>query len=153
VFARNHIVAAAVVVAAVLVPGCGSALKEIGYCGTPPLNVNEKGENTPVKVRLYFLKKPDKFTSSAWGDLYPEAKAKEILGGDLVGEPIVFDVFPNDNKVLTFPEVKPEVGHVGVFGLFLKGVEGKPRHVAVDAVQAKSVLFEFTNYTVVTKSR
>ena len=150
--ARNPIVAAVVAVAA-LVPGCGSALKDISYRGTPPLNVNEKGENTPVKVRLYFLKKPDKFTSSAWGDLYSEAKAKEILGGDLVGEPIVFDVFPNDNKMLTFPEVKPEVGHVGVFGLFLKGTEGKPRHVAVDAVQAKSVLFEFTEYTVVSKPK
>jgi type VI secretion system VasD/TssJ family lipoprotein len=136
----------AALLAAAASAGC-SELKEIHYRASAPLNVNPQGKNTPVPVRIYFLKKPDKFTGTAWGDLYKEEDAKKVLGGDMVGEFVKLDVFVNDSKVyLLAKPPPPEVSHVGIYGLFLGSAEGKPRHVAVTVEQAKASAFVFREY-------
>jgi type VI secretion system protein VasD len=136
---------------AVLAAGCGSNLTQIETRGVTPLNMNEKGENTPLRVRIYFLKNAEAFKNAAYEDLYK--KDKEILGGNLVGDPLIIDVMPNETKKVEFQEVKPEVSHIGILGHFRKSNEGKPRHIAVSAVDAKGMVFEFTEYQVVAKPR
>ncbi|MBI4565367.1 MAG: type VI secretion system lipoprotein TssJ [Planctomycetes bacterium] len=137
--------------AAFLLAGCGGP-KALLVRGMDPLNVNERGESTPVQVRIYFLKGQQRFVSAPYEDLW--VKDKEVLGDDYLADPIVITVHHKQDKPesVPLPELKPEVGYVGIMALYRKKDEdGKPR-VVVPKDKVDDFVFEFIGYRIELKN-
>ena len=135
--------AAAVVAAAAV--GCGGPTI-VRFQGIEPLNLNEKGETTPVEVRIFLLKDGGSFNKAQieqlWGPKY-----KEVLGGDVVGEPRQVTIYAGAEKKVDLGPIPAEVRFVGIMGMFGKREEKTERHFAVAKEDADDFLFELTGYT------
>ncbi len=129
--------------------GCGGGPLDIRVRGVEPLNVNEKGESTPIDVRIYTLKDNAKFEKALFEDLW--TKDKEVLGDNMIGEPKQITINPGkadaQARVEQLGVLPPEVRYIGIMALYSKG-KGEQRHIAVARDQADDYIFEFTEYKV-----
>ena len=72
-----------------------SPLRSVRVKGVPPLNVNDSGVSTPVKVRIYQLKDDANFRNARFEELYDDHK--KALGGDILDFKEV-DIEPGDDR-------------------------------------------------------
>lgn len=100
--------------------GCGGPRSlSVPVRGVAPLNPNEAQESTPVDVRVWPLAGADRFKAATVDQLWVDAKS--ALGGDLIGDPVSFTVFPGaaaDPAVVQRVEVPASTRFVGVLAMY-----------------------------------
>lgn len=116
------------------------------------LNPNDRGEPTPVDLRVYQLKDRPTFTEAAFEDLW--VKDKEVLAESLVQGPKVINFTPGkDGSPPLATELKLEVGtkFLGLMALYSaergEGLEERKLVVTVDEADMK--VFELTGHKIV----
>ena len=139
-------------VALLFLVACGGSMS-VRVRGVTPMNVNEKGESTPVDVRIYQLKDDQRFKEARWEELWE--KPDEILGDTKLDEK-TDTVFPGkageDAKVIQLGELKSDCRFIGIMALYqLQGEAEGPRHVVVPADEADDYIFEFAQYKITMK--
>lgn len=115
------------------------------------LNPNDRGEPTPVDVRIYPLFTPNAFTQASFEDLW--TKEDEVLGASMAQKPEIVSLEPSDEaKKGTFKKLKMFGGHyVGLMALY-QGQSGdglEERKICVEAKIADGGRFEFTKHRIV----
>lgn len=115
------------------------------------LNPNDRGEPTPVDVRIYPLFTPNAFTQASFEELW--VKEDEVLGASMAQKPelITLEPSPEDKKGV-FKKIKMFGGHyVGLMALY-QGQSGdglEERKICVEAKIADGQRFEFTGHRIV----
>lgn len=148
-FARIAVVFAVAV--AFALAGCGGGLTQVSYRAYKPINANSKGEDTPVPVKLLFLKDNGKFKSKSFDELWEDPK--KALEGDLLDMKEFVVIGDSNQKAAqvrqeTFAETKPEVMYIGLVGGFGRADAGHPRQVVVSVPDAKAGIFHITAYSI-----
>lgn len=116
------------------------------------LNPNDRGEPTPVDLRVYQLKDRPTFTEAAFEDLW--VKDKEVLGESLMEAPKVFNFTPgkDGNPPLAHDlKLEPGTKFLGLMALYSaergEGLEERKLCVTVDEADMK--VFELTGHRIV----
>jgi type VI secretion system VasD/TssJ family lipoprotein len=113
------------------------------FRAAPDMNPNDRGESTPVDVRVYQLKDRVAFTEAAFEELWTDATR---LGASALGEPKVFTFEPQaaDAAPLAHElKLDPTTQFLGIMGLFSaerkEGLEERKLCVSVDEAAMKIV--------------
>jgi type VI secretion system protein VasD len=132
--------------AILVLSGCG--VDAVFVRGIRPLNMNDKGESTPVNIRVYQLKDNRKFLDSVFEDLW--LKDKEVLGEDLLGEATVATVLPGSRddgpQKVEIGEIASGTLYIGVMSLFARQSTGQDRRRTVRVEDSDHVVFELAGY-------
>jgi len=134
---------------ALVLTGCGGPSK-IQVLGSHQLNVNEKGEPTPVKVRIYKLKDSQKFMQCSFEELWVDDK--KALGEDRIEDPLVLSVIPGGQPhEVDLGVPGGDVRFIGVMALISKKPEGEGdgRRAVVAAESANGATFELSGYKII----
>jgi type VI secretion system VasD/TssJ family lipoprotein len=134
--------------AAVILSGCGGP-SQVGILGSHQLNVNELGESTPVKVRIYKLRDSQKFMQCSFEELWTDDK--KALGEDRVEDPINLTVIPGgQQQTVDLGEPGGDVRYFGIMALISKKPEGEAdgRRAVVSKDKANSTTFELSGYRI-----
>jgi type VI secretion system VasD/TssJ family lipoprotein len=152
----------AVLITACLVSLCGCKLfgsdepQPLEFCSIqlkamPDLNPNDRGEPTPVDVRIYALKTPNAFTQASFEELW--VKEDEALGASMAQKPELITLEPADEEAKgIFKKVKMYGGfYLGIMALYSGQSDGglEERKICVDAKVADGGRFEFTGHRIV----
>ena len=136
------------VVAGVLLAGCGSASARVR--GVAPLNLNDNNESTPVDVRFFQLADDGAFRRVTFDALWVDAG--KALGGDLLGAPVVKTVFPGSRSdqptLIQLGKLSGKTKFIGVMGLYRRtdGTDRRTLVLALDRIE-KDVI-ELSGYSV-----
>jgi type VI secretion system VasD/TssJ family lipoprotein len=140
----------------VLILGAGCARSaQVPLRGVKPLHVNEAGESTPVNVRIYQLKRSERFAAASVEEVWTDAA--KVLGDDLVGDPTVVAVLPGTAdaapSVIDLGTVAQGVEAVGVLGLFRKPGVQDQRKLVVTLDELSDTVVECSGYGLRTVAR
>ncbi|MDA3960408.1 MAG: type VI secretion system lipoprotein TssJ [Planctomycetota bacterium] len=131
-----------------LFAGC-SRSATVQVRGLAPLHVNDANESTPVNLRLYQLKRSDAFTAASVEDLW--TKDREVLGEELVGDPVTIAVLPGNDRDLPTPvelgTLAPGVMVIGVLGLFRKAGAEDRRKILLTLDEVDDSVVEAAGYS------
>lgn len=112
----------------------------------PDMNPNDRGEATPLDVRIYQLKDKTAFSEAAFEELWTDATNR--LSTSLVAEPKVFNFEPAaaDQPPQAFDfKLEPTTKFLGIMGLFSaerkEGLEERKVLVSVDEAGTKVIAF------------
>jgi len=145
------VIRALVVIAclAFLAVGC-SRSAAVKVRGVAPLHVNDAGESTPVKLRIYQLKRGDKFAAATVDEVWTNAAG--ALGDELVGDPTEVSVLPGNTGdkpiVVDLGKLPQGVSAIGVLGLFRKPDAQDQRKAVVPVEEVGGTVVELTGYSV-----
>ncbi len=130
--------------------GCGPRQGSLAIKGVSPLNLNDLDESTPVTVRIYQLKAPERFRGAAFGALW--SKDKEVLGEDRLGDPAVTTVLPGSDdaepQAVSVGTLSPEARFIGVMALFSKTDAQGQRTVVIPRSELDEAVVILTGYSV-----
>lgn len=117
----------------------------------PDMNPNDRGEPTPLDVRIYQLKEGQAFTAAAFEELWTDAAGR--LGTSLSGEPKVFNFEPQPAEAAPQAydfKLEPTTKFLGVMGLFsAERKEGlEERKVVLSVEEAGMRVITFTGSAV-----
>ena len=132
-----------------LLAGCGGPTK-IQVLGSHQLNVNEEGESTVVKVRIYKLKDSQKFMQCTFEDLWVDDR--KALGEDRLEDPLLLTVIPGGQPhTVDLGEPGGDLRFFGVMALISKKPEeeGEGRRAVVSAEAADGATFELSGYRII----
>lgn len=117
----------------------------------PNLNPNDRGEPTPVDVRIYQLKDRPTFTEAAFEELW--TKDKDVLGPAMVGAPVVVTLQPaGEDAAPLAHDLKLDIDtkFLGIMALFSaerkEGLEERKLCVSIDEADMKT--FEFSKHKI-----
>jgi type VI secretion system VasD/TssJ family lipoprotein len=114
-----------------------------------PLNVNEAGESTPVKVRIYCLKNDARFRAATVEALW--TGDADVLKDDLLGtrsEAVVRPQGKDDTPVKVSVELPVGTRYIGVLGLYARSDAQDQRTVVLPVAKADGTTLLFTRYAV-----
>jgi len=118
--------------------------------GVTPLHVNKAGESTPVNVRIYQLKRGDRFTAASFDSLWTDDRT--TLGEDLHGEPLTITVYPGsadeEPRVHDLGELGQGVEAIGVMALYRQAGPEDQRTALVPVDQLDDTVLVFSQYSV-----
>ena len=100
-----------------------SPLRSVRVKGVPPLNVNDSGVSTPVKVRIYQLKDDANFRNARFEELYDDHQ--KALGGDILDFKEV-DIEPGDDRDIELGKIETHTRFIALLGLFNGTGRGVP---------------------------
>lgn len=133
----------------VLATGC-SRSATVQMRGVAPLHVNDAGESTPVKVRIYQLTRGDRFAAATVEQLWTDAAA--TLGDELAGDPVEVSVLPGNAGAepmrVDLAKLPQGVSAIGVLGLFRRPDAQDQRKLVVPVEDAGANVIELTGYGV-----
>ena len=117
------------------------------------LNPNDRGEPTPVQLRVYQLKDRPRFTEAAFEDLW--VKDKEVLADSLLSGPkeLSFEPGPSEEGAPLAYDIKlePDTKFIGLMALFSaprkEGLEERKLCVTIDEADIR--VFELTGHKIV----
>lgn len=112
----------------------------------PDMNPNDRGEATPLDVRIYQLKDKQAFSEAAFEELWVDATTR--LGTSLVAEPKVFTFEPQPADAAPSAydfKLEPVTKFLGIMGLFSaerkEGLEERKVLVSVDEAGTRVITF------------
>lgn len=94
---RSLVVPALLAAALLLMPGCGRQAVRLNVEAVQNLSPGPAGDPHPVMLKLYLLAQKENFETGDYQALWNDPK--NLLGGDLLGNPIPIDVAPGDTIV------------------------------------------------------
>lgn len=110
------------------------------------MNPNDRGEPTPLDVRVYQLKDKQAFTEAAFEELWTDATTR--LGTALAAEPKVFNFEPQPEGTAPSAydfKLEPTTKFLGVMGLFSaerkEGLEERKVVITVDEAATRVIAF------------
>lgn len=123
----------------------GCATQAVQVRGVAPLNRNAEGESTPVDLRFYLLRSDAAFASASFTALW--TGAKQVLGSDLIGEPVVVTVLPGaaTDPAHLVPLGQGQAAWVGVH-LLTRGEGDLPRTLLIPVDRLPGTVVEATGY-------
>lgn len=146
---RSLVALAVIAALAFSAAGC-SRSAAVQVRGIAPLHVNDAGESTPVKLRLYQLKRGDKFAAATVDEVWTNAAA--ALGDELVGDPTEVSILPgkagDKPTVVELGKLPQGVSAIGILGLFRKPGAQDQRKTVVDLDEVGDTVVELTGYSV-----
>jgi len=117
--------------------------------GVTPMNLNTDHESTPVNVRVYALTDDSTFRAATVDQLWSDAS--KVLGDKVVGEPVVFTVFPGnagDPAVRQELTISKRAAFIGILALY-QGVDAQDRRTLVLPIRdAGRQVLTFSGYAV-----
>jgi type VI secretion system VasD/TssJ family lipoprotein len=122
-----------------LAAGCASTRSvSLPVRGVAPLNPNEAQESTPVDVRVWPLAAAERFKAATVEQVWTDAKG--ALGGDLLGDPATFTVFPGaagDPAVVQRLEMPGGTRFLGVLAMYQRSDAQDQRATVVPVEDAE----------------
>ncbi len=126
-----------------------SPLRSVRVKGVPPLNVNDSGVSTPVKVRIYQLKDDANFRNARFEELYDDHK--KALGGDILDFKEV-DIEPGDDRDIELGKIETHTRFIALLGLFNGTGRGDWRQI-VKKENAGDYVYRVTGYQIDLQSK
>ena len=127
--------------------GCGRS-GSVALRGVKPLHVNEAGESTPVTVRIYLLKRSERFAAATVEQIWTDAEG--VLGDELAADPTVVAVLPAEAAaaatVVDLGKLPHGVSAVGFLGLFRKPGVQDQRKLVVPVEDLGDTVVECAGY-------
>ncbi len=117
--------------------------------GVKPLNENERGESTPVTIRIFLLKDGARFAQATVEEVW--IRSKELLGDDFVGmkEVVILPGTAGDAaQQIELGDSPASVRSIGVLALFPKEDDQGPRKLVLGRSELGSRL-QLTGYHLV----
>lgn len=135
---------------ALTLTACGSRSGSLSVRGLAPLHVNEAGESTPVQVRVFQLKKADRFQAASVEALWRDHRS--VLGDDLAVEPGSITVSPGVDSaapvVHQLGTLAEGVQAIGVLAQFRKPDAQDRRTAVIPVAELGKKVLEFRNFSV-----
>ena len=139
-----------VLVTSALVAGCfGSSRASLTLTGRAPLNLNDSGESTAVKVRIYPLKADRKFRSTTVESLWTDDLT--VLKDDLAGARVEITVRPTSaNEAPATAEVAydGDAKYIAVLALCSKADARDQRALVLPVDEANGAKLVLSGYAV-----
>ncbi len=118
--------------------------------GVSPLNVNDVGETTPVKVRIYQLANDGKFRAATVDALWTDDQG--ALGSDRLTDPLITTVFPGgageEPVKVELKEVKDSAKFIGILALYSSADAKDQRTAILSAEEADDKILQFSGSAV-----
>ena len=141
--------ACALLLAGLVLTGCGPARVTLDLQGVTPMNMNEQNESTSLQVRFYQLSTDAKIRAATVDQLWTDDK--KVLGGDLVGDPSSTYVQPagaGDPPAQFSLDVQDATKFIGVLALYHKADAEDHRMLLIPVEEAGKHNLTFTGYAV-----